>query len=94
MSPRVSALAVHPLKSGRGIPRAQVVVDPWGVRGDRRWMVQEADGRMVSARRDPRLLQVDAVAEDGALVLSAPGRQTLRVPEPRDAAHVDRKSVV
>lgn len=33
-------------------------MEPWGLAGDRRWMVVETDGTLVTARREPALLHV------------------------------------
>ncbi|WP_409483716.1 MOSC domain-containing protein [Arsenicicoccus dermatophilus] len=82
-TPHVSALRVHPLKSAAPLPLGEARVDPWGLRGDRRWMLVEADGRMVTARKDPRLLHVTATPtgdlDEPRLRLAAPGRPELEV---------------
>lgn len=78
----VSALHRYPVKSMRAEDLATAAVEPWGLAGDRRWMVVEAaegrggrqPGDFVSARTDPALLLVRArlLAEGyGALELTA-----------------------
>jgi uncharacterized protein len=69
---RVASLHVYPVKSTRGRDLSEAVVEPWGLAGDRRFMVVDAAGRHVTAREDPRLLSVTAVSDDAALVLHGP----------------------
>jgi uncharacterized protein len=56
----VTSLHVHPVKSTRGSAVTQAVVEPWGLAGDRRWMVVDADGGLVTARVASNLLHVTA----------------------------------
>ncbi|WP_228978892.1 MOSC N-terminal beta barrel domain-containing protein [Streptomyces sp. DH12] len=83
--PALSSLHVHPVKAlGRSSP-AQAVVEPWGLAGDRRWMVAGADGKAVTQRQFARLALASAEALPGGGVrLTAPGRTplTVRVPDP------------
>ena len=84
-SPRVSGLAVHPLKSGAIRPVETATVERPGLAGDRRWMVVDADSRLVSAREVHRLFSVvadtpETSSEVGAgLRLRAPGRPDLHL---------------
>jgi len=58
-------------------------VEPWGLAGDRRWMVVEPDGRYVTQRQQPRLALVSAESlPDGGVRLSAEGREPLTVTAP------------
>lgn len=85
----VAALTVHPVKSLRGEPVAAVDVERAGLRGDRRWMLVDADGAAVTARRHPGLLGVSArTAPDGGVVLSRPGHPDLPVRPPVGARPV------
>ena len=83
---RLSALYRYPLKSGKGesLPKAQL--DTLGLVGDRRWMlVDEASGRFLTQRADPRMSQLSALWNiSGGLTLSAEGLTPLQValPEP------------
>ncbi|WP_042397709.1 MOSC domain-containing protein [Streptacidiphilus carbonis] len=82
---RVTDLRIHPVKSLAPVPLREVEIEPWGPAGDRRWMVVDANGRMVSQREDPRLGQLTAtLPEPGVLELAADGL-VLRVPEPGKA---------
>ncbi len=73
------------MKSFAPVPVRQVEIEPWGPAGDRRWMVVDAAGRMVSQREDPRLGQITAtLPEPGVLQLASDGR-VLRLSEPDGA---------
>lgn len=94
----VSALHRYPVKSMHAEDLDVAAVEPWGLVGDRRWMVVEAaegrggrqPGDFVSARTDPALLLVRArlLAEGyDALELAtgtgaASSSITVRVPDP------------
>jgi uncharacterized protein len=80
----VSALHVYPVKSLRGTGVREAVVEPWGLAGDRRWMlVDTATQKAVTQREEPRLALVGArLAPDGGLLLSAPGRPPVAVAPP------------
>lgn len=76
-----SDLFVHPVKSTRGLAVDRADVEPWGLAGDRRWMVVDADGIQLTARENPRLLTVTATALDrtGTLLLRRPDAADLAV---------------
>ncbi|AXI81134.1 MOSC domain-containing protein [Peterkaempfera bronchialis] len=81
--PRLSALYVHPLKSARRLSPASAPVEPWGLAGDRRWMLAARDGRFVSQRDHPRLALVRVEPRpDGGLLITAPGAEPLHVDAP------------
>ncbi|MGB8960477.1 MAG: MOSC domain-containing protein, partial [Pseudonocardiaceae bacterium] len=48
----------YPIKSCRGHGLPQATVEPWGLAGDRRWMLVDDDGRVVTAREYPQLVLV------------------------------------
>lgn len=83
----MTSLHRYPIKSGQGEELSSAQVEPWGLAGDRRWMVVDADGRCVTAREVPRLLTVDATITAAGLRLSAVGMpDDLRVARPDPAA--------
>jgi uncharacterized protein len=74
------------VKSCRGERLAEARVEPWGLAGDRRWMVVDAAGKAVTAREYPRLLLVTPRLADGAhLTFSGPDLPDLTVPVPSAA---------
>ncbi|MFW5472324.1 MOSC domain-containing protein [Knoellia sp. CPCC 206450] len=94
-SPRVTGLAVHPLKSGAIRPVPSATVERAGFAGDRRWMVVDADSRLVSAREVHGLFSVVAdtpqTSEDvgSGLRLRAPGLPDLALPDADAGANGD-----
>jgi uncharacterized protein YcbX len=85
----VSRLARYPVKSCRGATVTEARVEPWGLAGDRRWMVTEPDGTFVTARALPRLLLVRPEPDADGLVLHGPGVAPLPVPVPEGGPLVD-----
>ncbi|MCW2270551.1 MOSC domain protein [compost metagenome] len=81
---RLSALYRYPLKSARAQALQSSPLDLLGLSGDRRWMLVERDnGRFLTQRAYPQMSQLSAAcANDGGLVLDAPGRASLQVPVP------------
>ncbi|MFD5426214.1 MOSC domain-containing protein [Streptomyces sp. NPDC127084] len=79
------SLHVHPVKSCGGFAPDTAVVEPWGLAGDRRWMLVDTTGRAVTQRQQARLAMASAMpAGDGGIRLTAPGQEplTVAVPEP------------
>ncbi|HET7822729.1 MAG TPA: MOSC N-terminal beta barrel domain-containing protein [Ornithinibacter sp.] len=89
---RLDGLHLHPVKSTTVRPVLHGDVEPWGLAGDRRWMVVDATGECVTAREEHRLLTVTAhtAATDAglpaALRLTAPGLEPIDVDEPHGPA--------
>lgn len=83
--PVLSSLHIHPVKALGGSAPAQAVVEPWGLAGDRRWMLVDTAGRAVTQRQCARLAMASAeLLPGGGLRVSAPGREplTVAVPDP------------
>jgi uncharacterized protein YcbX len=59
-------------------------VEPWGLAGDRRWMLVDADGCVVTAREHPRLILVTPEPAGPVLRLRAPDREPLSIGYPDD----------
>ncbi|MFI1354299.1 MOSC domain-containing protein [Streptomyces sp. NPDC020898] len=80
------SIHVHPVKAFRGQAPRQAVVEPWGLAGDRRWVLIDAGGKVVTQRQQPRLARAAAeLLPGGGIRLSAPGRTPLTVPVPEAA---------
>jgi uncharacterized protein len=77
---RLSGLKVYPIKSARGIPLQQWEVDEFGLQYDRRWMVVDQAGELISQRSHPRIALVVPSLHDGVLRVDAPGMPTLELP--------------
>ncbi|MFJ7265124.1 MOSC domain-containing protein [Streptomyces sp. NPDC099050] len=80
---RVQALHVHPVKSVAGTAPDEVAVEPWGLSGDRRWAVVDAEGAVITQRQQPRLALARArPLGGGGFEVSAPGMADLTVEVP------------
>jgi uncharacterized protein len=85
----VSRVRVYPVKSLAGLDVARAAVEPWGLRADRRWMVVDAAGDVITARERHALLSVRAMPDDeGGLTLEADGAPSLHVDAPDGLADV------
>ncbi|MFJ8692758.1 MOSC domain-containing protein [Streptomyces roseolilacinus] len=84
--PALSSLHIHPVKALGGFTTAHAVVEPWGLAGDRRWMIADRDGKAVTQRQHAVLAPASAEPLPGGGVrVSAPGRAPLTVPVPDPA---------
>jgi len=82
----VSELYIHPLKSARGIPVREMPLDERGPAGDRRWMLIDPAGVMLSQRDYPRMALIAAERNGDGLHCTAPGMVPLHAPVPRAGA--------
>ncbi|MGW6206799.1 MOSC domain-containing protein [Streptomyces sp. NPDC055089] len=90
-SPELSAVHIHPVKSLAACTVGEAAVEPWGLDGDRRWMLVDTAGKVVTQRQQPRMALISATpVPGGGIVLSAPGSAPLavEVPEPREMTDV------
>jgi uncharacterized protein YcbX len=84
---RLQSIHVHPVKALRSLSLQEVVVQPWGPAGDRRWMLVDDGGKVVTQREQPRLaLAAAELLPGGGVRLSAPGAAPLTVAVPRPGA--------
>lgn len=88
VSLQLTAINRFPIKSCRGEALERATVEPWGLRGDRRWMVVDEAGDVITAREVHDLLLVRPQLLDGRLSLSAPDALALTVPIPDGSALV------
>lgn len=84
----VESLHTYPVKGGHRLDHDAARVQPWGLAGDRRWMLIDADGVGVTQREVTTLATVHPAHAVGALTLRAAGRPDLTVPEPVDGEPV------
>ncbi|MEU9339744.1 MOSC N-terminal beta barrel domain-containing protein [Streptomyces sp. NPDC048278] len=85
----LQSIHVHPVKALRGFSPREAVVEPWGLAGDRRWVLIDDGGKVVTQRVQPRLaLAAAELLPGGGLRLSAPGRTPLTVPVPEPGVTV------
>lgn len=77
---RLTGLYLYPIKSAGGLAQTEWEVDGFGLRHDRRWMVVNGRGRMMSQRTHPRLGLVRPSLGDDTLRVEAPGMPALELP--------------
>ena len=89
---RVSAIHTYPVKGCRGLGHDSTTVEPWGLAGDRRWVIVDPGGVAVTQRDVHTLGQLRAEPGPGGLTLSYQDREPLLVPplrpEPQATAKV------
>ncbi len=81
---RIASLHCYPLKSAAGVDLERAQLTPAGISRDREWMVVTPAGRFLTQRELPRMALIRPAVAEGALILTAPGLPTLRVPLERD----------
>jgi uncharacterized protein len=81
----LTGLRRYPVKSFRGEDLDSALIEPWGLAGDRRWMVVDERSTVVTAREVHAMLRVIPELIDGGLRLTTDGAGQILVPEPRTA---------
>jgi hypothetical protein len=94
MTPSLTSLHVYPVKSCHRVDLDAATVEPWGLAGDRRWVVVDGDGLHRTQRTVPRMALIrPAYGVDGRLSLRAPGMPDLELAPP-SRAHGAQSTVV
>ncbi|MFE4698984.1 MOSC domain-containing protein [Streptomyces sp. NPDC056738] len=86
------SIHVHPVKAFRSVSLQEAEVEPWGLAGDRRWVLIDDGGKVVTQREQPRLaLAAAETLSGGGLRLSAENLEpvTVEVPEPLGTTTVE-----
>ncbi|TML30054.1 MAG: MOSC domain-containing protein [Actinobacteria bacterium] len=87
---RLASIHTYPVKGLHRIDRDAARVQPWGLAGDRRYLLIDGDGRMLTQRQEPRLTQLRPSYVDGRLVVRTVGRSDLDVaPAPGELIEVE-----
>jgi uncharacterized protein YcbX len=79
---RLASIHTYPVKGCHRLDHDAAQVEPWGLVGDRRWMLVDDAGIGVTQRENPELVRLRAVPRPGGLGLTAPGLPALDLPEP------------
>ena len=87
----LSAIHIHPVKSTASLDIQSAVIEPRGLRDDRRWMIVDADDRFLTGRQLARMVLIHATPEGDGLRLTAPSMPSLKVATP--AHDAERASV-
>lgn len=75
----LSQLMIYPVKSCAGISLQTAHTSPFGLQYDRRWMLVDENGVMLTQRQHPRMCLIQPTLENGNLTLSAPAMDPLPV---------------
>ncbi|MBB2700583.1 MOSC domain-containing protein [Rhizobium phaseoli] len=86
---RVSDLFIYPLKSARAIALPAADIDAYGLPGDRRAMITDAEGHFITQRELPDLARIEIRPEAGAFRLLMQGKPDISVPPPRPDIRMD-----
>ncbi len=78
-SASVSAIVRYPVKACAGHALKKASLDPYGIVGDRRWLVVDPHGRFLTQRNAPSLSRVTPELAGDGLTLSAPGMDRVAV---------------
>lgn len=87
----LSLTSIHryPVKSCRGEALSEGLVEPWGLAGDRRWMVVDESGVVISAREVNRMVLIRPEVTADGLLVTAPDLPDLTVPTPDPGTQAD-----
>lgn len=82
----LARIRVYPLKGAAGIDLPDTTWDPFGLVGDRRWMLVSLEGRFLSQRTDPRLCLLRVSITEGSkdrglptIAVTGPGAGVLQL---------------
>ncbi|ASS53656.1 MULTISPECIES: MOSC domain-containing protein [Rhizobium] len=86
---RVSDLFIYPLKSARGIALPAADIDAYGLPGDRRAMITDAQGHFITQRELPDLARIEVRPEATAFRLLMQGKTDISVTPPQPENRMD-----
>lgn len=71
---KISEINIYPIKSLKGIALSESVVEPKGLRLDRRWLVVDSNGKFLTQRERPQMALIGVeITNDGLRVTSPAG---------------------
>ena len=79
---KLTELNIYPVKSLRQISLSNSLVEPFGLQHDRRWMVVDEQGKMITQRQQSRLCLIQPALFENAIRLTAADIQDLQVTTP------------
>ncbi len=79
---RVAEIRIYPVKGLRGFAVDEAIVEPWGLAGDRRFMVVDPASRFMTQREWPAMAVVASRFVPGGLALSTVSDQEIRIQVP------------
>ena len=94
MKPFLRSLHIYPVKSCHRVDLDAAELEPWGLAGDRRWLITDLEGQQRTQRALPRMALIRAsYGEEGRLRLHAPGMPELEVRPPKRGEGAEEASV-
>ena len=88
MPGRLTSIHRYPVKSCRGEALEEATVEPWGLVGDRRWMLVGEDGEAITAREVNQMLLVVPELTPTGLRVTAPDLPQCEVATPESESRV------
>jgi uncharacterized protein YcbX len=80
---KITSLHLYPVKSMRGLDVRYAEVKQRGLRGDRRWMLVDKNGRFITQREKSNMAQIKVkLLREGGLKLTIPNQAPIIVEEP------------
>jgi uncharacterized protein YcbX len=90
----LASLHIYPVKGCRAVDLDRAVVEPWGLAGDRRWLIVDDDCQFMSQRKHPSLARIVITPGPGADITAATGGYpALRVAAPDESAELLKVTV-
>ena len=90
----LASLHIYPVKGCRAVDLDQAAVEPWGLAGDRRWLIVDPDCQFMTQRKHPALARVVIACGPGAdIEVSTGGFPSLRVAAPDESAELLKVTV-
>ncbi|BBB26652.1 MOSC domain-containing protein [Amphritea japonica] len=93
MQPRLSQLAVYPIKSTAPLHLSRCAVADTGLAFDRQFVVCDSNGKFLTARTQPQLLSIKASLLHDSLIMSAPESEPLTLKYTSIEKHYDNITV-
>ena len=78
----ISELNIYPVKSLRQVALSNSKVESFGLQHDRRWMVVDETGRMITQRQKPRMCLIQPILLENGIKLSAENMQDISIDIP------------
>lgn len=82
LSIKLTELNIYPVKSLQQISLSQSLVEPFGLQHDRRWMVVDEQGKMITQRQQSRMCLIQPELIDNGIILRTTGTPDLQVTKP------------
>jgi uncharacterized protein len=90
----LASVHIYPLKGCRAVDLEESVVEPWGLAGDRRWLLVDTDCEFITQRKHPALARLEVKYGPGAdITVSSDGYPPLRVAAPDGCAELLKVTV-